>query len=307
MNRSTAALLIALLLHLLIIALFIILGMVAPAPEPPEKPKEQRLRVSLKEYPKAKKDALVKNELQQPAVAPPMPRGRQLEQLPAEAFKTLPPEPHRVPEPVIKPPVPPKPVKKEEKLPDATRHLPVPKEPLKPMLPLVMPEETAEAVPPKSEPEKPVKGDSSKLYSKLLTPTLSTSAEKTPTLSEERQSRINSTIKDSYGDTFALLSAGEQKYILDNQEIMRRITQEVLNRVASVSIPRELRVNDYNLVEFYLYPNGDISDIKILRRSGFYKLDDTTVETIQYAYSRYPRPKQKTLIRYKFGYYLRGY
>jgi protein TonB len=298
MNRSTAALLIALLLHLLIIALFVILGMMAPVPEPTEQPKEHRMRVSLKEYPKAKKDALVKNRLKQPAVAPPMPRGEQLKKLPGEPFKTLPPPPHKVPEPVVKPSQPPKPVKKQEKLPDVTQHIAVPKVSGKPLLPRVTPK----------APEKTEKDPSGKLYSKLLTPTLSTTpAPAKPKLSEERRSRINSTIRETYGDSFALLSAGEQKYIIDNQEIMRRITQEVLNRVASVSIPRELRVNDYNLVEFYLYPNGDISDIKLLRRSGFYKLDDTTVETIQYAYSRYPRPKQKTLIRYKFGYYLRGY
>jgi TonB family protein len=307
MNRSTAALLIALLLHFLIIALFVILGMVAPVPEPPEKPKEHRVRVSLKEYPKARKDALVKNRLKQPAVAPPMPRGEQLEQLPSATFETVPPAPHEVPRPVVKPLQPPKPVKKQEKLPDVTKHIPIPKKPLKPVLPDIAPT-TPKTVPLKREAEKREKEDSSRLYSKLMTPTLSTApATETPKLSKERQSRINSTIRETYGDTFALLSAGEQKYILDNQEIMRRITQEVLNRVASVSIPRELRVDDYNLVEFYLYPNGDISDIKLLRRSGFYKLDDTTVETIQYAYSRYPRPKQKTLIRYKFGYYLRGY
>ena len=88
---------------------------------------------------------------------------------------------------------------------------------------------------------------------------------------------------------------------------MRRITQQVLNRVGRVNIPNDLRVNRINVIEFYLHPNGDMTDFRFLKKSGFYILDDTTKETIEYAYSKYPRPEQKTLIRYKVGYYLRGY
>ena len=121
------------------------------------------------------------------------------------------------------------------------------------------------------------------------------------------QSSINQNIQELYGDTFGELSAGEQKYILDNQEIMRRITQKVLTRVGSVNLKGNLRVNADNIVEFYLYPNGDISDIRLIKKSGYFVLDHTTEETIEYAYAKYPRPDQKTLIRYKVGYYLRGY
>ncbi len=122
-----------------------------------------------------------------------------------------------------------------------------------------------------------------------------------------RHSKISQNIKDAYGEKFALLSLGEQKYILDNQEIMRRITQSTLERVGSVNIPNNLRINSSNLIEFYLMPNGDITEIKTIQKSGFFILDDTTIETIKYAYSKYPRPQQKTLIRYRFNYYLRGY
>ncbi len=123
----------------------------------------------------------------------------------------------------------------------------------------------------------------------------------------KQKKQLISSIKDAYGESFGELSPGEQKYILDNQEIMRRITQQVLNRVGRVNIPRDMRVNSSNIVEFYLYPNGDITEIEFIDKSNFYILDDTTKETIEYAYSKYPRPKQKTRIRYKVGYYLRGY
>ena len=112
--------------------------------------------------------------------------------------------------------------------------------------------------------------------------------------------------KEAYGEAFGKLSAGEQQYIIDNQEIMRRITQEQLNRLAPVNIPRNLRINTMNIIEFYLHPNGDISGLKVISPSGQQILDDTSTQTVEYSYHRYPLPKQKTLVRYKVGYYLGG-
>jgi TonB family protein len=307
MNRSTAALIIAILLHLLIIALFVILGMLAPSLEPkkPEEEKEHRIKVSLKEMPKAVKDALVKNKIEKTTVAPPMPKGKQLEAIPQQSFTKVPPAPHKIPEPVVKPAPPTKPAEKTRAFPEPAQHIGLPKE-AKKVVPVVKtPEEPKPPVEPEQESKAPA--ESSKLYSKLLNPTISTSQKIPQERSSQRESSVNKNIRDAYGDTFGELSAGQQKFILDNQEIMRRITQEVLNRVASTNIPDNFRVNTFNVVEFYLYPNGNISDITFIKRSGFYMLDDTTVETIQYAYGRYPKPAEKTLIRYKVGYYLQGY
>jgi len=128
-----------------------------------------------------------------------------------------------------------------------------------------------------------------------------------PKQSNSSASSIMQDIKKLYGDKFAQLSPVEQKYILDNQEIMRRITQEVLTRVASVNIDRSMQINRSNIIEFYLHPNGDMSDFHFLQKSGIYTLDRTTKETIEYAYSRYPRPKEKTLIRYNVFYNLAHY
>ena len=114
-------------------------------------------------------------------------------------------------------------------------------------------------------------------------------------------------IKKLYGSDFSKLSKGQQKYILDNQEIMRRITQEVLNRQASVSNINGLNVNRSNVIEFFLHPNGDMSHFKFLQQSGYFILDDITKSTIEYAYSKYPRPTEKTLIRYNVFYNLLRY
>jgi len=120
-------------------------------------------------------------------------------------------------------------------------------------------------------------------------------------------SSINQNIKELYGDEFGKLSQGQQQYIIDNQKIMRRITQQILSRVTRVNLPRDMNVNARNVIEFYLHPNGDMSDFRFIKKSKYYVLDDTTKETISYAYSRYPRPKEKTLIRYNVYYNLARY
>ena len=121
----------------------------------------------------------------------------------------------------------------------------------------------------------------------------------------KNQNSINQNIKELYGSKFNTLSQSQQEYILDNQEIMRRITQQVLNRVASVNLRGDIHINTSNIVEFYLHPNGDMTDFRFLKTSSYFELDDTTKETIEYAYSKYPRPKEKTLIRYNVFYNLK--
>ncbi|MBN2896376.1 MAG: hypothetical protein JXK05_10870 [Campylobacterales bacterium] len=276
MSRSSAAFLIALLFHLLLLALFwIAVQQLALTPKsPPKEP--QRIKVSLKEQPKAAKESFEHKPVAPSPIAPPLPKGKQLKEVSKEHFVAPPKEP-----------IPTQPINQDQERaePKAPKTAPLP--PKEKQLPLPST--------PKKEPS---------LYDRLSKPSPKEQEQPKQTA---RESRISGDVKELYGDEFGKLSEGEQKYILDNQEIMRRITQEVLNRVGSVNIPQNLRVNRHNIVEFYLHPNGDISDLKFIERSGFYILDETTKETIEYAYSRYPRPSQKTLIRYRVGYYLQGY
>ena len=296
MSRSTAAFIIALMFHLLIILLFLLLGLYSPAPKKVQPPEEHRIKVSLKERPKVKNDAAMKNRAK-PTPHKLMPKGKQLKKIqPKPLIKHTPKPPQKhAPATQVKKPVKAKPTKpKVAPLPPTKPYIPVKEKPI--------------AKEDHNTSSKPVKKESSRIYSflskKVDTPQKSDTASSS---SAKRESKLLNNIKEAYGETFGELSPGEQKYILDNQEIMRRITQQVLNRVGRVNINSDLRVNSDNIVEFYLYPNGDISDIVFVKKSNFYILDNTTKETIEYAYSKYPRPEQKTRIRYKVGYYLRGY
>ena len=275
MNRTYLALFIALLIHIIFALLFLLFKDNIDTTSPTPIKKEKRLKISLKD--------IQKTEVKQKAtpIAPPMPKGSQLKKISKpKIVKSI---KKRVPKPkIVKPSK--KKNKKIEKPIIKKREL---------FIPLLKPKEYKEIK--KTDPmawmyedksSKEVQKNEQKNYTK---------------------NNINQNIKELYGDEFGKLSKGQQEYILDNQEIMRRITQEVLTRVASVNIGRDIRVNRTNIIEFYLHPNGDMTNFHFLQKSGIFTLDRTTKETIEYAYSRYPRPKEKTLIRYNVLYRLGNY
>ncbi len=278
MNRTSFALFVALLIHLLLVALFLILDNIIPKLSPLEEKEENKIKISLKELPLKKKTSGIKKEkVKQTTIAPPMPKGSQLKKLtkktPKKAKLNSKPKPHK-----------PKATQKVEPLPSK-----------KPFIPLI---------------DKEIKKTSAK-KDKTLFDILSEDKSEQESKQQKKQtnagSNINSNITELYGNEFGKLSAGQQKYILDNQEIMRRITQQVLTRVARVNLKTDLNVNRSNIIEFYLHPNGDMTDFRFLQKSGYYTLDDITKETIEYAYSKYPRPSEKTLIRYNVYYNLARY
>jgi len=273
LNRYSFALFVALLIHLLFLILFIFLGTVVPSPKEEIEP-EQKIKISLKELPKKYKESGLNKQKPQPTkIAPPMPKGKQLKKIvkPKELPKKR----------VLNKPKP----KIEPKLKPQPKVAPLPQK--KPFIPLI---EKKEQDPMAWMYEDKSKEDKNKKKKKVTS-----------------GGSINQNIKELYGEEFGKLTSGQQQYIIDNQEIMRRITQEVLTRVARVNLSNDLNVNRNNVIEFYLHPNGDMTDFKFLSKSGYYVLDDTTRETIEYAYSRYPRPQEKTLIRYNVYYNLARY
>ena len=128
-----------------------------------------------------------------------------------------------------------------------------------------------------------------------------------PDKSQSKSSHSDEMLQELYGEHYTSLSTEAKTYLEDNHLIMQAITQKVLNRIGRVYLDPRFYYYDYNFVEFILYPDGSISDIKMLRDSGFKLLDKITKETIETAYKDYPYPKEPTLIRYKFLYDLRGY
>lgn len=281
---SIYAFIIALLIHLSVLFIFLLMDKIIPKPQPTPPQEEQRFKVSLKERPSVVQEAAIPNTRPKLEKVRPIPRGEQLDK-PTQST--------------------PKPLVKEVKK--------LSSEPTPPAMPAKPQESKSEPV---SEPKKAYERYTPKevatiertpkkefnLFDKLSTPDGSAK-----TISQGSISKVTDSIQKLYGDKFSELSEGEQKYILDNQEVMRRITQGVLDRYGRSRIPDNIRINDTNMIEFYLHPDGSISDLRFLKNSQLSILDSTTKEVIELAYSRYPRPAQKTLIRYRVWYNLTGY
>ncbi len=279
---SLYAFIIALLVHFIIFLMVVLFNTLSPKlfPQPKEKPQESRFKISLKTQPKAPKEAIVKNTIQKITKAPPMPKGEQLKK------PTFAPKAQKTPDP--KPTVKPQ---TAQPITSTQESAATPPEPKRAFERHVAPQvATIERQP------QPKKGFYE--FASTADPNLKSA-------SSESITKVSDNIQKLYGDKFGELSEGEQKYILDHQETMRRITQSVLDRYGRSKIPDNLRVDETNTIEFYLHPDGSISEIHFLKTSRFSILNDTTKETIELAYARYPRPAQKTLIRYRVWYNLR--
>ncbi len=314
MNRNLSAFTIAFLLHVILLLLILLIERKIDIKKPEPKKEEKRMKVSLKEQPKAKKESLVKNK-KEPKKELPMPKGKQLKEVVKKPFikptkETLEKKVQPVAQPKkITPKKEPKATKpKSEPIPSKKPLIKVKQEDTKPKKP-TMAERLAQFNNKKTEDKnvskKPEK-EHSNLYN-LLSQEAPVSRSQKNAKATKKVPRFTQQIKEAYGNDWGKLSRGEQKYILDNQEIMRRLTQTQLYATGSTDIPNNLRVNEINIIEFYLHTNGDMTDFKIVKKSNFFLLDDVTKDVIESVYSKYPRPAQKTLIRYKFWYNLRGY
>ena len=296
MNRSMFALFVALLIHLLFLLLFWFLLTMTPKVDENIQKEDKKIKISLKEMPiKHKESGLTKQKIKPSPIAPPMPKGSQLKEIVKKPLIKYTPPKQQIKQPQIntKPKEEPKPKPKPK-----VKHIESEKS-------YVVLQKDLNIT--KKEKQKTKKTPNDALYALLSQDKSSQEEEQKANKKVSDTSSITQNIKELYGEEFGKLSQGQQQYILDNQEIMRRITQQVLTRVARVNLPRDLNVNKTNVVEFYLHPNGDMSDFKFLHKSGYYILDDTTKETMEYAYSKYPRPSEKTLIRYNVFYNLAHY
>lgn len=281
---SLFAFIIALMVHFIVFLGIVLFNTLSPKipPQTKEKAQESRFKISMKERPKAAKEALIKNTLQKITKALPMPKGEQLKKLTSTSKVQKSP----TPQPSAKPQT----AQSNTPMPQAA---PTPPEPKR-----AFERHVAAQVATIERQPQPKKEQGLYDFLSKADPNLRSS-------SSDSITKVSDNIQKLYGDKFGELSAGEQKYILDHQETMRRITQGVLDRYGRSKIPDHLRVDETNTIEFYLHPDGSISNIHFLSNSRFSILNDTTKETIELAYAKYPRPAQKTLIRYRVWYNLR--
>ncbi|RLA81464.1 MAG: siderophore-mediated iron transporter [Epsilonproteobacteria bacterium] len=104
-----------------------------------------------------------------------------------------------------------------------------------------------------------------------------------------------------YGKKYFTFSKVQKRYLKDNLSLIGKVTQKYL-RYPSISI--RTRQSGINVIEFFLHPNGDITDVKITDSSYYTALDQNTIDTIQISYQDYPKPTQTVKIKIYVKYVL---
>jgi len=104
-----------------------------------------------------------------------------------------------------------------------------------------------------------------------------------------------------YGAEYFSYDDETKKYLKNNLSTIGAITQRYL-RYPAISV--KTKQSGQNIVQFYLHPNGDISNLKIIGHSQYTTLDKNSYKTIKLAYKDYPTPSQKTKIRIYVKYIL---
>lgn len=101
-------------------------------------------------------------------------------------------------------------------------------------------------------------------------------------------------INDLYGEEFGDYGLVEQDFIINNLRDIGRITGKYLKYPQDAI---RLEQQGVNIVQFYLHPNGDITDLRLIKSSGYVILDRNSERTIEIAYKDYPHPTSTVLIR----------
>ncbi|WP_428024959.1 energy transducer TonB [Arcobacter sp.] len=102
-----------------------------------------------------------------------------------------------------------------------------------------------------------------------------------------------------YGEEYSSFTKVQKVFLQDN---LKRIVNTLERYYRFPAIAIRLHKNDTNIVEFILYPNGDISNLKI-RQNGKYEFYDKSIlETVEIAFKDFPRPKEPTRIIIKINY-----
>ncbi len=113
----------------------------------------------------------------------------------------------------------------------------------------------------------------------------------------DQRDRLPRSVLHHYGEAFFDLSAPQQHYIIDNLQRIRKLNEIVGTRLLRERYHDDVDPSDNNVVEFTLRPDGSISNLRLEKNRIGTPLDELTLQTINLAHPKYPKPAQETKIR----------
>jgi periplasmic protein TonB len=118
---------------------------------------------------------------------------------------------------------------------------------------------------------------------------------------------VDQKIRELYGTSFDKFTPTQKKFIKDNLDKIHYITQMTLTQNGYPEAALQTMQQGVNVVSFDLHPNGDITNLRLIRRMGYAILDRNTLEVIKIAYKNYPKPKTTTKIIFNVEYRINPY
>lgn len=119
---------------------------------------------------------------------------------------------------------------------------------------------------------------------------------------ESINKNILNELEKLYGEEYKNFTKVQKAYLEKNLNNFQVITQRVLDRMGYPELAAKQKIGGINTVEFVFYPNGDISDLRIINSSGYSVLDKHSIELIEIAYKDYPKPTEPIKIRFRVFY-----
>lgn len=167
--------------------------------------------------------------------------------------------------------------------------------------PLSAPQQPATPAPQPPAQKAPQKPQNAQAQAAPNAPSSTTAAP--PSFYQLLQENVESPWQELYGDEARSLSKEDKAYLDENYRRIYLITQRNLRYPTEAG---RLGLQGVNRVEFFLQPNGDITDLQITSSSGYEMFDKNSVRTIEISYKDYPRPKKPLkiifYIHYKISY-----
>lgn len=124
---------------------------------------------------------------------------------------------------------------------------------------------------------------------------------------EKLPQKIQNDLLQLYGTELQNMSKAEKDYLAESYFLNGEVFQQTADRMGYPKLATYLKQQGVGLIEFVLYPDGHIENIKILQSTKSEVLDDSMRQLIEQAAKNLKRPPKPIPIRVRGNYSLQGY
>ncbi len=110
-----------------------------------------------------------------------------------------------------------------------------------------------------------------------------------------------------YGTELQKMSKEEKDYLAESYFLNGEVFQQTANRMGYPKLAAYLKQKGKGIIEFTLYPDGHIDNIKIIKSTSYEALDDSMREVVELSAKNLKRPPKPIRIRLGGNYDIKEY